>query len=917
MSDREPPSGTVTFLFTDLEGSTRLWEQHPEAMKDALARHDEILRQAIAAHDGHIVKMTGDGVHAAFGTADAGALTAVAVQQAVMAEQWGDIGALRVRVGIHTGPAEAREGDYYGTSVNKAARLMSTAHGGQILVSLATEELLRDAMPGACEVVDLGEHRLRDLSRAERVYQLVAPGLATEFPSLRSLDAYAGNLPVQLSSFVGRDDELAAVSKQLTVSRLVTRTGVGGVGKTRLAIQVAAELMPRFADGVWLCELALARDADTLTEVVGTTLGVNRRPGLSAQASIVDVLRNREVLLVLDNCEHLVQAASDLTLAVLRSCPGVRVLATSREGLGVEGEQTWPLRSLPVQDSLELFAERAAAARPGFAVDSANTTSVTDVCRRLDGIPLAIELAAARVVALSPADIGARLDERFRLLAGGRRSAVERHQTLRATVDWSYSLLDDTERTVFERLSVFSGSSDARAAEAVCSGEGIEAWDVLDALTSLVAKSMVTNEDGPSGTVRYRLLETMREYAGEHLRANDDVDHWRRRHAERYTEFAEEAGPALTGPDELAWRPRLHAEEDNLRGAVVWSLDSKDADDGELAVRIVAALAHECINEPLRAIGTWAERAAERSRASTPGRRTAVLGAAAWTAMIGRAEFEFATDLAREALQDGVPPDCPAPQVALSALVGPLAQAQQEEEARLVVTDAREQLDQAGASTFARAFVECAAGFARAVAGDLARAREHSELAIPLARTTRNPSLIASSLFGIALATLQPDPETALAAIDESIALTREGASEIVLGFVLAMRAKLRALSGERFGALADLREAIATASEKADLIIVVTALGRGAEILARLQEPEPAAALAGFVAGPVQQLDSLPREERTDRDEALARARLALGVAAYDAAVARGTAMSLEDATAYALAELDRLVAAVEDDDA
>jgi len=629
---------------------------------------------------------------------------------------------------------------------------------------------------------------------------------------------------------------------------------------------------------------------------------------MSAQESIVDLLRNRSLLLVLDNCEHLVEPASKLAHDVLRHCPGVRVLATSREGLGIDGEQVWPLRSLAELDSVALFVERATAARPGFGLDDGNAAAVSEVCRRLDGIPLAIELAAARVVAMSPADIGARLDERFRLLAGGRRSAVERHQTLRATVDWSYSLLDDTERTVFARLSVFSGSFDAAAAEAVCSGDEIEAWDVIDALTSLVAKSMVASEDGPDGSVRYRLLETMREYAAEQLQEDADIDMWRRRHAEYYTAFAEVAGPALVGPDELVWRPRLHAENDNLRSAVIWSLASQHTDDGELAVRIVAALAHECITEPLSGVATWAERAAERSRSSTPGRRAAVLGGAAWNAMIGRAEFDVGISLAREALQDGIPPDCPAPQVALSALVTALAQAQNHDEASVVIAEARRDLEETGAGPFARAFIESSAGFARAVAGDVEGAREFAELAIPLARSTRNPSLIASSLFGVALAAMQTDPEAALIAIDESVVLTRAGASEVVLGFVLGMRAKLRVLAGDREGAIADLREAIATAREKTDLIILVTALGRGAEVLAPLGSAEPAAVLAGFVSGPMSSLDSMPREERVDRDQALDGARSALGHDVFERAVAQGRGMELEAVTEYALSELDRL---------
>ena len=339
------PTGTVTFLFTDLEGSTRLWDEHPEAMKSALARHDELLRAAVESHGGHVVKTTGDGLHAAFGTADDAVAAAVAGQRA-LADVEGPEGALRVRMGVHTGAATHRDGDYFGTAVNRAARLAAAAHGGQVLVSLATGELLGDSIADGASLLDLGEHRLRDLSRPERVFQLRAPGLGEDFPPLRTLDAYAGNLPLQLTSFVGRDDELDRVAKALDEARLVTLIGVGGVGKTRLATQVAAEVLPRFPDGAWLCELAAASDPEALVQVVAATLGVQPHPNVSLEGSIVEFLRAKELLLVLDNCEHLLDDAGLLAEAVLHECRDVRILATSREGLAVEGEQVWPLRSL-------------------------------------------------------------------------------------------------------------------------------------------------------------------------------------------------------------------------------------------------------------------------------------------------------------------------------------------------------------------------------------------------------------------------------------------------------------------------------------------------------------------------------------------------------------------------------------------
>jgi predicted ATPase/class 3 adenylate cyclase len=553
----ELPAGTVTFLFTDLEGSTRLWEQYPEGMKDALAHHDEILRGAVESHGGYVVKTTGDGLHAAFSVAP-GAIDAARDAQRALANFEGPGGPMRVRMGVHTGAAAHRDGDYYGTPVNRAARLAAAAHGGQVVVSLATAELVGDDLPEGTELTDLGEHRLRDLSRPEHVFQLRAPGLATTFPPLRTVDAYPTNLPLQLTSLVGRDDVLSKVVKALEYSRLVTITGVGGVGKTRLATQVAAELLPRLPDGAWLCELAAANDPDSLVQVAAATLGVQQRPNVSLEGSILEYLRAKDLLIVLDNCEHLLDAASRLAEGVLHECPDIRILATSREGLAVEGEQVWPLRSLEVPAGAtteelavsgagRLFEERAQAVAPGFEIDSRSANAIAEICRRLDGIPLALELAAARVASMSPTEIEALLDERFRLLTGGRRTAVERHQTLRATVDWSYSLLERTERLVFDRLGVFAGSFDGAAVAAVVAGEGIEHWDVVNAMASLVGKSMVSAEITANDTTRYSMLETLRQYARERLDESGDADAWRRRHVAHYAAFAEDAAPGLVG----------------------------------------------------------------------------------------------------------------------------------------------------------------------------------------------------------------------------------------------------------------------------------------------------------------------------------------------------------------------------------
>ena len=572
----ELPSGTVTFLFTDVEGSSRLWEEHPDTMKSALARHDQILRDAIATHDGYVVKMTGDGAHAVFGNAEHAVAAAVLVQDMLAEVDWGEPGSLLVRIGIHTGPAEARDADYFGPAVNRAARLMSAAHGGQVVVSLVTAELVRDLLPDGVALKDLGEHRLRDVSSPERVFQLMRFGLERDFPPLRSLDVLPTNLPRQLTSFVGRDDEILQLRGLLDDHRLVTITGVGGVGKTRLSIQVAADVLASFTDGAWIVELAAA-DAESMHAVFAAVLGTRLRPGSTVRDDVIEFLARRDLLLVVDNCEHLVADVATFVEDVLARAHGVRVLATSREPLGVVGEQIWPVRSLEVADpgsslesvsataSARLFVDRARLADADFDLDSRNAASVVEICRRLDGIPLAIELAAARTASLQSSEIAGLLDERFRLLAGSRRRGVERHQTLKAAVDWSYALLGELERSTFDRLGVFAGSFDATAVEAVVADAGIDRFDVLGAIDELVAKSMLVGQPIEQLGTRYELLETLRQYALDRLDDRAETDECRRRHAAHFAGVAETIGVGLFTRDEDAWRARLAGEIDNLR----------------------------------------------------------------------------------------------------------------------------------------------------------------------------------------------------------------------------------------------------------------------------------------------------------------------------------------------------------------
>jgi predicted ATPase len=554
----------VTFLFTDIDGSTRRWETDAEAMRLALAAHDELLRTVIDAHAGWMFKHTGDGVCAAFSTA------ADAIAAAVDGQRGLD---LPVRMGIATGAVELRGDDYFGPALNRTARVMSAGHGGQILVAAATA-----ALAPAQDLVDLGVYRLRDLSGAEHLFQVRGDGLRSEFLPLRTLDAIPGNLPVQSTSFVGRTSEVKEVMELVRAHRLVTLTGVGGVGKTRLALQVAAELTGEFPDGVWLVELAPVLDPGAVLDAVATALGVTTPAGTSIAASVAQALSGRRLLVVLDNCEHVLDESAELVEAILAGASTVRVLATSREGLAAAGEQLWPVPSLDARTgatspAAELFVERAKAASPAFdQSDAATIAAVSEICSRLDGIALAIELAAARMVAMTAQDLRDRLGDRFRVLSGARRG-LERHQTLRQALNWSYDLLHDDERTLLNHCSVFAGGFDDAAAAHLVSEP--DRYRVLDGLESLVRKSLVS-VDQRRGHARYGMLETIRQFAEEQLAASGSIETVRDRHAAYYADQAVAQWERWDGPQQpetLAW---VDAEFANLRAAFQWVSERND-----------------------------------------------------------------------------------------------------------------------------------------------------------------------------------------------------------------------------------------------------------------------------------------------------------------------------------------------------
>ena len=601
------PTGTITFLFTDIEGSSRLWERHPVAMRTALARHDAILRRSFENHGGYVFKTVGDAFCVAFETAIDAVHAASAAQSALHTEPWGETGPLLVRMALHVGAAELRDNDYFGAALNRVARILAGAHGGQTLIALPVEELVRDALPEGVGLIDIGEHRLRDLDRPEHLFQLAIDGLCLNFPALRTLIATPNNLPSNLSSFVGRETHVAEVRRLLATSRLLTLTGTGGTGKTRLSLQVAAEVLDEHPDGVFFIELATLTDPQRILETVAGAIGVREEADVPLARTLIHFLAPRDLLLIVDNCEHLLADCSALTTDLLAACPKLRVLATSRHSLGISGECTWSVPPLTVLnpsrdlfqvpdvvakvsqfEAVRLFIDRAASAKPGFAVNARNAPAIAQICWRLDGIPLAIELAAARARVLSPEQIATRLDDRFRLLTGGNRSVLPHQQTLRALIDWSYDLLSEAERVLFRRLGAFGGGRTLEGIEAVCTGDGVDSYDALDLLQQLVDKSLLAVETGPDGSDRYTMIESVWQYAQEKLEASDEATVQHDRHLEYFLAFAEQCRPGLEGLDVAEWLERVDLERINFRVALDWAVKSP-ANAGK-GLRIAGAL---------------------------------------------------------------------------------------------------------------------------------------------------------------------------------------------------------------------------------------------------------------------------------------------------------------------------------------
>jgi predicted ATPase/class 3 adenylate cyclase len=875
------PFGTVTFLMSDIEGSTRRWADQPDNMRAALARHDDVIGDAIESNDGWLFKHTGDGIVAAFGSARAAIDAAIAAQRRLE---------LPVRMGICSGAAELRGDDYFGPVLNRTARTMEVGHGGQILVAASAASLIESA-----DLIDLGEHRLRDLSQPQRIWQAWAAGLRRDFPPLRTLDAAAGNLPPQSTSFLGREHDITDISAMLRRARLVTLTGVGGVGKTRLSLQVAASVSPNFQGGSWQVQLASVLDRSATAHAVAAVFGVTQQQGQTIEQSIVEVLGGRQLLLVLDNCEHLINEAAALSRAIIDRCPGVTLLATSREALTIEGEQVYPVAPLGFRDGIhspavELFVERARAVVPDFSINGYGD-DVSEICRRLDGIPLAIELAAARIRSMSPAQIRARLADRFRLLTGGPRHGLERHQTLRHAVQWSFDLLTPAERTVLSRCAVFAGGFSLEAAEHVCTGAEAGLADILDLLDGLVRKSLVS-VDRSGEVARYSLLETIRQFGEEQLAMTQEIEAVRRCHAEYFAADSRMNFDLWRSPRQIEAYRWLDREMGNLRAAFRWAVDRGDIETaGNLASNLGDIGAFQLREE----VKFWAAEIVDAARRVRHRRLPMIL---TWVAS---AEWGFALRLdtamsiTREALELSEQPDfdsfvwAHADQAFIAALQGNFDLCAERAHAGANhPLDAQDRL--------------CTAlrGYFLALAGQHDVAMRMVDADLAAAEATHIPYSIAAAWYSKGRAFAEADPPIAIAAYERAISIARESGNRLWEQMVVADMAALQARAGKPATALTTFRQMLDLWQGEANapgiahgiggLIILFERLGRAVDAVTLH------AALMHYLPS-LRMLEELPG--------AIERAKAALDDAAFDAAARRGAAMAFRDMTEFARTEI------------
>jgi predicted ATPase/class 3 adenylate cyclase len=852
----ELPTGTVTFLLTDIEGSSRLWEAAPEAMEVALQQHDRLLAEVIEGHGGQVITSRGEGdsFFAVFPSAVSAVEAAGMCQLRLGREAWPANMALRVRMGLHTGEARVRGGDHLDHSpINRCARVRAAGHGGQVLLTNATRDLVAGYLGGGFGLKELGEFRLRDLAAPELIYQLTHAELEVDFPPIHTVAERTGNLPLQVSSFIGRTRELEQTMAAVEEARVVTLTGAGGVGKTRLALQVAGQVAARFRDGAWLCELAPVRDVAGVDAAVAAVFAVTARAGLSTGEALVEFLRGKQLLLVLDNCEHLLEGAAALAGVLQRSCEWLVILATSREGLGIEGERLVPVPPLAVPgadadltaitqaEAVQLFAERAAAVKPEFAVTPENAAAVAAAVRRLDGIALAIELAAARIAAMTPAELARRLERSFAVLGAGRRGTLPHHQTLRATIDWSYQLLTEPEQRLLARLAVFAGGCTLEAAETVCSGDGIDPDTVFELLASLVARSLVvTEEHGPK--TRYRLLETIRQYGEERLTETGETDRWQARHADYYVDVLKQIRHH-DRRQEVFWAVRLSAEQDNLLAAWSWAIDTRNIDT---AFSILAGFAPSEVSSRYPPV-LDGEAALELPGAAThPGYPLALAVSAMFASH--RADMTLTEELCRAAAEANKrrdPHDWRVEEVICEArsniagFTGALADAARLRERAAGL--ARTGGDLADASLQ----LGLAAG-GYLLVGEAPRAVPLAREALTLARQIGDPALIASGLLAVGMTVVETNPEQARAYLRESLELSTALGYQGALD--LAWAAGIAFLLNDRTLTLELGRRAIRALQGGGDRLLMSLFLLFNAGALAATQ-PEAAAIIQGAAA--------------------------------------------------------------------
>lgn len=883
------PAGVVTFLFTDVEGSTRRWETDAEAMRAALAAHDETLRETVAAHGGFLFKHTGDGICAAFSSPSSAVETAITAQRALK---------LPVRMGLATGEAEVRGGDYFGTVLNRAARVMAAGHGGQILVAESTAVLL-----SGVDMVSLGPRRLRDVPIPVVLYQVRAPGLATDFPPLRALVAGPGNLRRATTSLIGRESHVEELASTVSTHRLVTLTGVGGVGKTRLATEVAARLADEYPDGIWLFELAAVTDPAAVPDAVAATLGIAQQPGKTTAESVAAAQEGRIRFLVFDNCEHVRDAAAELIDAILADSDTVRIVATSREGLGLADEQLWLVPSLDVRSGVNssavaLFAERTNAVSPGFSLERAeDIDAVVEICRRLDGIPLAIELAASRMASMTAREIRDRLDQRFRLLIGSRRG-IERHHTLRHAVGWSYDLLSDAEKVLLARYSVSSGGFDLRSACAVA--ESDDEFATLNLLDALVRKSLL-NADRSGGSTRFSMLETIRQFAEDQLVAAGTADAARAAHARYFASREADLLALWDGPgqrDAYGW---FITEFANLRAAYRWA-----ADHGELDAAISMAWYAMFFGvwvEQYESV-VWCEEMIKLARPVRHPRLRQLYVAAAQSFATGRVVDALAYFEAYEQLSESDDFDAVTYEGEYSSGVVLSVAGHPDQWVTLCRRGIAE-------GTGARVITRACLCIALYQSGKSDEARAVSEGLLAAAASTDNPNTACFALLGYGTSHINSDPVAAYQAFSRALTIARETGNRQMESTMLTMLGIVAANENDPFfgaagdnniGALEYLSVAIRRYHDAGNVVMIQNPLAVLAALLDRLGRHRQAAIVTGFA------LSEMVRAGYPQIIAMITHLREVLGEQTYESLAREGEAMTVAAIVTYAYDQIDQL---------